>query len=287
MATNLKTIISFFTKLFHARYGKISFIIIVVFLFCALFPKVISKQDPNFQDYNVVMVSPSHGNFFGTDELGRDVLSRTVHGARISLIIGLISVSIAAGCGILLGLVAGFYGGWCQKLVMAFSDTLWSFPSIMLALALTAVMGPGIVNATIAIGIVNIPAFIRITWAQVLIIREQEYVSAAIAVGDGNFRIMRKHILPNIMNPIYVQMSIIMANAIITESTLSFLGIGIQPPDSSWGTMLRTGYQYMVVAPHLAIIPGLAIFITVLAFHLMGDAIREVIDPRRHIKGDK
>jgi peptide/nickel transport system permease protein len=287
MAANHTAIIPFFLKLFHARYGKMSFFIIIVFLFCALFPKVITKQDPNFQDYNVVMVSPTHGNVFGTDELGRDVLSRIIHGAQISLIIGFISVSIAAGCGILLGLVAGYFGGWCQRLVMAVSDTLWSFPSIMLALALTAVMGPGMVNATIAIGIVNIPAFIRITWAQVLVIREQEYVSAAIAVGDGNFRIMRKHILPNIMNPIYVQMSVIMANAIITESTLSFLGIGIQPPDSSWGTMLRTGYQYMVVAPHLAVIPGLAIFITVLAFHLMGDAIREATDPRRHIKGDK
>jgi peptide/nickel transport system permease protein len=222
----------------------------------------------------------------GTDNLGRDTLSRIIYGTRVSIQAGLVSVGFAAIVGTITGLAAGYWRGWVDDLLMRLCDALWSFPGIVLALAIAAALGPGLVNAMIAIGIVFTPVFARLVRGSALSVRERDFVMAARVLGAGDPRIMRLHILPNVMAPVIVQGSLLVALAIIVEATLSFLGLGVQPPEPSWGSMLKAASQYMQVAPWLSFFPGFAIFFTVLGLNLLGDGFRRALDPRLRTRGE-
>jgi peptide/nickel transport system permease protein len=227
------------------------------------------------------LLPPSLEHPFGTDELGRDVLSRVVLGASVSLKVGFVAVGIALVVGTLVGLVAGFYGRWVDDALMRMMDVVFAFPAILMAIAVLAVLGPGTTNAMIAIGIVYIPIFARVTRASVLSVREQVYVRASRSVGASDARLLARHVLPNAAPPILVQTSVSLAFAVLAEAALSFLGLGTQPPDPSWGRMLAEGRGYIELAWWMAVFPGVAIFLTVLSFNLLGDALRDVLDPRQ------
>jgi peptide/nickel transport system permease protein len=249
-------------------------------VFCAIFADVLAPYNPNEQDYTALTEAPSAAHLLGTDDLGRDVLSRIIYGSRVSLQVGVIAVGIAVSIGVSLGLLAGYAGGFVEDVVMRLVDALQAFPGLILALGITAALGPGIGNAMIAIGIVAAPAIARLTRAQTLAIREREFVAAALVLGQSPLSIVTKHIWPNVTAPIIVQATLLIATAIVTEASLSFLGVGVVPPTPSWGSMIRTGSQYLEVAPWLAFAPGVAIFMTVLAFNFVGDGLRRALDPR-------
>jgi peptide/nickel transport system permease protein len=254
--------------------------ILAVVIAAALLADVISPHPPNEQDYLALTEAPSATHWLGTDDLGRDVLARIIHGARVSLQVGIIAVGIAVSLGLLLGLVSGYLGGLIDDVIMRVVDAVQAFPTLILALAITAALGPSIRNAMIAIGFVSIPVIARLTRGQTLSEREREYVAAARVIGASPVRLMVRHVLPNTMAPIIVQATLMIAAAIVTEASLSFLGVGVQPPTPSWGAMLRTGSQYLEVAPWIALAPGMAIFLTVLAFNFVGDGLRQALDPR-------
>ncbi len=255
-------------------------------VFLALAADLVAPYDPANQDYSVVLVAPCIEHPLGTDEMGRDVLSRIIHGSRISLQVGLVAVGIAAVVGVMIGLFAGYWRGWVDELLMRVIDALYSFPALMLALAITSALGPGLFNCMIAIGVVYVPVFARLVRGQALSVRERDFVLAARVAGARPLRIMLRHIWPNVTAPIIVQASLAVSFAIITEASLSFLGMGVQPPTPSWGSMLRTGYQYMEIAPWLSIFPGLTIFVTVLGMNLLGDGLRMMLDPRLRQRGE-
>lgn len=246
----------------------------------AVFAGWIAPHSPIKPDFMGTLQAPSPAHLLGTDDLGRDVLSRVIYGTRISLLAGVISVGIALLIGLPLGLISGYFRGRLDDVVMRITDAMLSFPFLVLALALVAVLGAGLDRAMIAIGIVFMPAFIRLSRGQVLSERETNYVEAARAIGVGDGRIIWKHILPNIISPVLVQASLSTAAAITAEATLSFLGLGTQPPTPSWGSMLNFAQPYLSTAPWMAIYPGVAIFITVLSLNLLGDGLREALDPR-------
>ena len=228
---------------------------------------------------------PSTRYLLGTDDLGRDILSRIVYGARVSLMVGVIAIGIATLAGVTLGLLAGYTGGRTDALIMRVMDALLAFPAILLAIALMAVLGPSLQNAMIAIGIIYVPTFARITRANVLSLREKEFVEAARALGAGGLYIAALVILPNCLSPLVVQGSLGVANAILVEAALSFLGLGVQPPEPSWGSMLAFGRSLLVQAPWFATFPGLAIFVTVLGLNFLGDGLREALDPKLRGRG--
>lgn len=256
-------------------------VVILALVLTAVFAPLLAPYDPIAQDYSAVLKPPSPAHPLGTDELGRDVLSRLVYGARISILAGVISVGIGLLIGLPVGLFSGFVGGfWDEAIIMRVTDALLAFPALILALAIAAMLGPSFTHAMVAIGVSFAPGYIRLVRGQVLAERVREYVEAERAIGASGFRQVVRHVLPNILSPILVQASLSVAAAVIAEASLSYLGLGTQPPTPSWGSSLRTAQGYLVQAPWLAWWPGLAIFVVVLAFNLLGDGLRDLLDPR-------
>lgn len=256
------------------------FLLVIIFG-SAIFADWLAPYPPNRQNLRNRLSPPSAENILGTDNFGRDVFSRIIHGGRVSLSIGFISVGIALGIGGLLGLLAGFYGGWLDNVISGIVDVLLALPAFLLALAIVAALGPSIVNVMIAVGIATVPAFARIMRSAVLTVREMDYVTAAEAVGSRDSRVMLKHVIPNSLGPVIVQVSLSLAGAILAAAGLSFLGMGAQPPTAEWGSMLNAARPYIRDAQWTVTFPGLAIVITVLSLNLVGDGLRDALDPRR------
>ena len=268
-------------RLLGVRLAWLGLVVLLGMLFLAATADLLTPYDPDLQSYTQVLHAPDADHPLGTDEIGRDVYSRVVYGTRVSLEVGLVSVSIGLLAGTLIGLLAGYLGGLVDEVLMRIMDGLWAFPALILALAITAALGQGITNTMIAIGLVYIPAFARLTRAQALSVRERDFIAAARVGGAGVWRIMFRHVWPNVTSPIVVQASLLVAGAIITEASLSFLGLGVRPPTPSWGSMLRTGYRFLETAPWLSLAPGVAIFAAVLGLNLLGDGLRQALDPRQ------
>jgi peptide/nickel transport system permease protein len=260
--------------------GMVGAVVLTVLIVIAIFAPVIAPYDPITPDPASSLADPSSDHLLGTDLLGRDTLSRLIYGARVSLQVGLITMGIAAVVGVPIGLVSGYFGGWADHGLMRLVDTILAFPGLVLALALIAALGSGTRNVMIAVGVVAIPSFARLVRGQALVVRENDYVSAARCLGASHARILSRHIAPNVMAPVIVQVSIGAAGAILAEAGLSFLGLGVQPPAPTWGGMLSIGFQYINLSKPLVIFPGMAIFITVLALNFFGDGLRDALDPR-------
>jgi peptide/nickel transport system permease protein len=260
--------------------AKIGGAVLVVILVAAVAPAVFTRVSPDEIDIVARLAPPSAGHPLGTDNIGRDLLARLVHGARISLLVAVISIGGAAGIGVAFGLLAGYYGGWAESGLMRIVDIFLAFPAILLALALVAVMGAGITSVIVALMLVFWTQYARVVRAATLSEREKTYVEAARAIGAGNTRILLRYILPNVISPVIILATLGMGTAVVAESTLSFLGMGVQPPAPSWGWTLAFGTRYLRDAPHIATFSGLAIMLTVLGFNLLGDGIRDMLDPK-------
>ncbi|MCC6173947.1 MAG: ABC transporter permease [Chloroflexi bacterium] len=254
--------------------------ILGLIVLAALFAPYLSPEDPLEMRPAELLQPPSADHWMGTDEFGRDILSRVIWGARISLYVGVISVTIAVLAGVSLGLVAGYYGGLVDDLIARLLDIVFAFPTILLALGIVGMLGPSLTNTMIAIGIVYTPAYARLARGTTLAAKERDFVEAAVVSGAGAVRILRRHILPNIAAPLIVQTSLSLSLAILVEASLSFLGLGTQPPDPSWGTMVNTGQKLIELSPWPVVFPGVAIMLAVLAFNLIGDGLRDALDPR-------
>lgn len=274
---NFKKIMRAFFKRKSAVIGAI---IVLILVFLAIFGPRLAAHDPAFQDYDHMLEGPSRLYLLGTDHLGRDILGRLLHGARLSLAVAAAGVVAGALIGIPLGLVAGYYGKVLDSAIMRVMDILLAFPGILLAIGIIAILGPGLANVCIAIAVFGVPQFARLVRASTLKVRSLDYVQAAIAQGAGDTRILFKHILPNVTGPILVMATLRTAQAILIASGLSFLGLGATPPTPEWGAMLADGRAYIQTYPHIAAYPGLAIFITVLGLNLLGDGLTDMLDPR-------
>ena len=268
-------------RLLRRRGAMLGLVVVVFFVAIAVAAPLIAPYGPTATDWGAVRKAPSLAHWFGTDEIGRDVLSRVIYGARASLLAGVVSVSISIICGVPVGLLSGYVGGLLDGLLMRIVDAMLACPFLILAIALAAFLGPNLTNAMIAIGISAMPAFVRLTRAQTLATKVEDYVEAARAIGNPHYRIVLRHILPNILAPIMVQATLAIALAIIAEASLSFLGLGQQPPAPSWGSMLNTAKNFLDQAPWMAWWPGLAIFVVVLSFNLLGDGLRDALDPKQ------
>jgi peptide/nickel transport system permease protein len=263
------------------RKGAVAGLIVVgLFVAIAIFAPLISPYDPAAQSWTAVRKAPSMAHWLGTDDVGRDVLARVMYGARASLLAGVISVAIALSVGVPLGLISGYLGGWVDALLSRITDAMLAIPFLILAIALAAFLGPSLGNAMIAIGVTTTPIFVRLTRGQVMAVKVEDYVEAARAVGNSRLRIALRHVLPNIVAPLIVQATLAIAAAVIAEAALSFLGLGQQPPAPSWGSMLNSAQRFLTTASWMAIWPGLAIFLTVLSFNLVGDGLRDALDPK-------
>ncbi|MGY3528858.1 ABC transporter permease [Bradyrhizobium sp. USDA 4452] len=267
-------------RLIRRKGAVLGLAVIALFVLLAVFAPLIVPYDPVATSWSLVRKAPSMQHWFGTDELGRDVLARVVFGARASLLAGVISVGIALAIGVPLGLVAGYRGGFIDALISRITDAMLACPFLILAIALAAFLGPSLSNAMIAIGVSATPIFIRLTRGQVMSVKVEDYVEAARAMGNPRWRIALVHILPNILPALLVQATLSIAAAIIAEAALSFLGLGQQPPAPSWGSMLNAAQRFLTSAPWMAIWPGLAIFLVVLSFNLVGDGLRDALDPK-------
>ena len=268
-------------RLLRRRAAVVGLAVVVFFIALAVLAPLLAPYDPIATDWRAVRKPPSSLHLFGTDELGRDVFTRLIWGARASLMSGIVSVSSAVGVAVPLGLVSGYLGGAVDGLLMRMVDAMLAVPFLILAIALAAFLGPNLTNAMIAIGITQTPIFTRLIRGQVLAVRHEDYIEAARAVGNPHHRIMLRHILPNVLAPILVQATLAIAAAIIAEASLSFLGLGQQPPAPSWGSMLNAATRFLSQAPWMAVWPGLAIFCLVLSFNLLGDGLRDALDPRK------
>jgi peptide/nickel transport system permease protein len=269
-----------FSVLVRNRLSKAGFVIVILYLICALVAPYFAPYDPIKQDLPNTLKPPSMKHFFGTDEFGRDIFSRIIFGARISLFIGTGAVTIAFILGIILGTLAGFYGGKVDSVIMRIMDIKLSFPAILLAIVIVTILGPGLVNVLIAVGIQATPTFARMIRGSVLSVKENEYVTAGRAMGASDLRLILCHILPNSLAPVIVLATLQIGTAIISASGLSFLGLGAQPPTPEWGAMLASGRNYLRAAPWVATTPGLAIMAVVFGFNLLGDGLRDSLDPR-------
>ena len=268
-------------RLFRRKGAVVGLVVIASFIALAVLAPRIAPYDPVATSWSLVRKPPSALNWFGTDDLGRDILSRVIYGARASLVAGAISVGIALLIGVPFGLLSGFRGGFIDALISRITDAMLACPFLILAIALAAFLGPSLGNAMIAIGISTTPIFVRLTRGQTMSVKVEDYIEAARAVGNPRWRIALFHILPNIMPALLVQATLSIAAAIIAEAALSFLGLGQQPPAPSWGSMLNAAQRFLTNAPWMALWPGLAIFLVVLSFNLVGDGLRDALDPRQ------
>ncbi len=267
-------------RLFRRKGAVAGLIVIAAFVVLAVLAPLVAPYDPIATSWLLIRKAPTAAHWFGTDELGRDIAVRVIYGARASLVAGVISVGIALGIGVPLGLISGYLGGFIDALISRITDAMLAVPFLILAIALAAFLGPSLGNAMIAIGITTTPIFVRLTRGQVMSVKVEDYVEAARAVGNPRWRIALFHILPNILPALLVQATLSIAAAIIAEAALSFLGLGQQPPSPSWGSMLNAAQRFLVNAPWMAVWPGLAIFLVVLSFNLVGDGLRDALDPR-------
>ncbi len=268
-------------RLVRRRAAMLGLAAVLGFIALALFAPWIAAYDPIATDWGALRKAPSMAHWFGTDEIGRDVLSRVIYGTRASLLAGVVSVSISLALGVPIGLLAGVVGGWLDALISRITDAFLACPFLILAIALAAFLGPSLSNAMIAIGISATPIFVRLTRAQVLNVKVEDYIEAARAVGNPPWRVARRPIAPNVAAPRIVQATLAIAGAVIAEASLSFLGLGPQPPAPSWGSMLNVAKNYVENAPWMAVWPGLAIFMLVMSFNLLGDGLRDALDPRQ------
>ena len=267
-------------RLKRNRAATVGGMIVVLFVIIALLAPLISPYPPNEGDLAKRLKPPTREHLLGTDALGRDLLSRVIYGARISLQIQVVAVMIALVIGTILGMVGGYYGGKFDHLIMRLMDILLAFPGIFLAISIIAVLGTGLTNLMLAAGIYSVPQFARIVRGSVLTLKEKEFIEAARAVGENDFNILFRYLLPNSIAPIIIQTTLRMATVLLTASGLSFLGLGVQPPTAEWGAMLSNARAYLITAPHVATVPGLAIMLVVMGFNLFGDGLRDSLDPR-------
>ncbi len=267
-------------RLSRNRTAVLGAVIVLFFVGMAVLAPMLPLGNPTRGDFRLVLQTPSTSHWLGTDEMGRDLLSRIVWGSRISLTIGVISVAIGASLGVPLGAISGYYGGRVDLIIQRFIDVMLAFPGILLAIVLVSVLGVGLTNVMIAVGIVSIPIYTRLVRGTVLALKGREFVAAAKAVGLGDTAIIFRHILPNCLGPVLVQSTLQVASSILWAAGLGFLGLGAQPPTPEWGTILSRGRDYLMVAPHISTFPGIAIMLVVLGFNLLGDGLRDVLDPR-------
>ncbi|MFY0542850.1 nickel transporter permease [Brevibacillus sp. H7] len=272
--------LSFYRKLKRNRAAMVGGAIVLFYIVIAILAPMIAPFDPLEIDLGKKLIPPSGEHWMGTDDKGRDIMSRLLYGTRISLTVGFVSVCIGAAIGIILGLVSGYYGKWIDTVIMRIIDVLLAFPGILLALAIISALGPSLGNVMISVGVFSIPTFARIVRGSTLAAKKLEYVDAVRSLGANDFVIIFRHILPNIMSPIIVQGTLRIATAILTAAGLSFLGLGAQPPTPEWGAMLSNGRDFLFTAPHIAMFPGIAISTLVLGFNLFGDGLRDALDPR-------
>ncbi len=267
-------------KFFRSPLTVVALVIVLLLVAAALFAPQLATHQPNRQDFRAVLQPPSGGHYLGTDELGRDIFSRVLYGARISITVGIFSVGLGGLVGVLIGLVSGFYGGVVDSVLMRLIDVLLAFPGILLAILLATALGAGLVPVIIAVAAYSVPTFARVMRGSVLSVRSREFVEAARAAGIRDVPLLVRHIFLNSFAPVLVYATLLMGGAILTAAALSFLGVGVAPPTPEWGAMISTARTYMRQAPHIILGPGAAIFLTVLAFNILGDALRDALDPK-------
>jgi peptide/nickel transport system permease protein len=267
-------------RFWRNRLAVVGLVIVAGLLLAAILAPVLAPHDPGLQDLAAKRTPPGSRFLLGADEFGRDILSRIIFGTRVALLVGTVSVGIALSLGLLFGIISGYVGGFVDSVISRALEILLAFPYLLLAIAVVSALGPGVLNTTLAVGIWAMPAFTRIVRASVLSLREMDYIQAARAMGAPTRAILLRHLLPNFLSTLIVYSTLYMANAILVEAALSFLGLGVQPPTASWGLMVATGRDFLLMAPHITTIPGLAIMLAVLGFNLLGDGLRDALDPR-------
>ena len=266
------------------KISLISIVLLALVIFAAIFAPLIAPSSPSSQDLNSILSGPSATHPLGTDDLGRDLLSRLIYGTRVSLEASAIAVGVGLLIGVPIGVVAGYFGGWIDAIMMRVVDTLLAFPALVLAIGVGAALGQGLVRAMIAVGVVFSPILARLVRGQVLTLRKRLFVEVATTYGTSTFRMIRRHVLPNVMRPLIVQATFLLAVGLLAEASLSFLGLGVQPPTASWGTMLQSSFQFITLSPSQIYAPGIAIALTVLSFNLLGDFLNDVLDPNTQIR---
>lgn len=275
-------------RLFVSPQATAGTLIVLLFVSVALFAPALASHNPSTQNLREDLRPPRSEHFFGQDKLGRDVFSRVIYGARVSLLVGVLVVGVAGTIGLLIGAVAGYAGGRVDELLMRLIDILLAFPGIILAIGLSAVLGPSLRNVLLALSVIGWTGYARLVRGEVLAWREREFVTAAVALGAGPVRVVARHVIPQLLAPLVVQATFGMAGAIVAEASLSFLGLGVQPPTPSWGAMVNEGRSFLLIAPHVALFPGLAMMLTVLGLNLLGDGLRDVLDVREAVtSGEK
>lgn len=276
-----KSIVSFLEKFSENKIAVVGAFIVLIYVFVATFAPWLAPYDPYEINLENKLQSPSGSHWMGTDDKGRDILSRIIYGSRLSMGIGFAAVIFGAFFGIIMGMAAGYYGGWVDAVISRMLDVMLAFPGILLALAIISALGPSLLNVTFAVGVFSIPLFARIARGSTMEVRNLEYIDAIRSLGANDTIIIFNHILPNILSPLIIQATLRLATAILSAAGLSFLGLGAQPPSSEWGTMLSNGRDFLFSAPHVAIFPGLAIAFLVMGFNLFGDGLRDALDPRK------